>query len=378
MEVEAVDYFIKDDDLIRITPMRNVLSVKYVQNINKAGVPIKKIDKDHYVDLRTGEVKEFVHSETREQSIISLKRTLTKLRNLINNNFSGKKNELFVTLTFADEVNGSDLEYVGNAFDLFIKRLKYRTKKKWGSRGKFEYIQVKEIQERGAWHFHVLFKFPKLKQVFIDDAEIREIWREGFTKTKGMKTDDGKPISNIGAYLTAYLTDLVVEDDRYISPNDARFVEKKIDGELKRVKKSSRLYLYPSGMNIFARSRGIVDPETHEMTYEEAKEHYGIDSGMLTRRVAVQVSDKERGFTTIVVKEEYVKDHDKCYKKDSGRTLLEDKEEAEELLSIPNLWPDLREKMEKQYKRCTTWAQRKNEKKREEYFDRHGTEYVAT
>ncbi|MBC9719879.1 MAG: hypothetical protein H9W82_00255, partial [Lactobacillus sp.] len=253
-----------------------------------------------------------------------------------------------------------------------------RTKKKWGSRGAFEYIQVKEIQERGAWHFHVLLKFPKKKRVFIKDKEMREIWREGFTSTRGMKTKDGKPISNIGAYLTAYLTDLVVEDDRYISLNDTRFVEKKIDGESKRVKKSGRLYLYPSGMNIFAKSRGIVYPETHEMTYEEAKERFGIDSGMLTRRVAVFVNDIVRKFTTIVVKEEYVKHHDKCYKKDSGRTLLEDKEEAESWLECPNLPKDLREKFEKQLERCTTWAQRKNEKKREEYFDRYGTEYVAT
>ena len=61
---------------------------------------IKKLNKEEYVLLSTGEVFNCEHIENRGQNINTVRQSVTRLRNLINNNFTGGKNELWITLTF--------------------------------------------------------------------------------------------------------------------------------------------------------------------------------------------------------------------------------------------------------------------------------------
>ncbi|MFE2801676.1 hypothetical protein, partial [Streptomyces rubiginosohelvolus] len=91
--------FIAPNDVVKVTTMNHVIEVQHMEKMNRKN-NIKKLDKDRFVDLSTGEIREFEHSENRQENYNSLRQTFKKLRYLINNNFIGRPNELHITLTY--------------------------------------------------------------------------------------------------------------------------------------------------------------------------------------------------------------------------------------------------------------------------------------
>ena len=87
-------------------------------------------------------------------------------------------------------------------FDKFMKKLKYKYKS-------VDYINVVEPQGRGAWHCHILLRFNDYKKIYIPNKEISKMWGHGFVSVKAIKKD----IDNLGAYLSAYLGDVEINDD---------------------------------------------------------------------------------------------------------------------------------------------------------------------
>ena len=71
----------------------------------------------------------------------------------------------------------------------------------------YEYICVSEPQGRGAWHCHVIYIF-NCNNPYISNAKLSDIWGNGFVKVNKIKNN----VYNVGHYLTAYLTDVSVED----------------------------------------------------------------------------------------------------------------------------------------------------------------------
>lgn len=260
---------ISDDDYVTVTRMNNIIEVQYMEKENR-GISILKLNKDEYLDIATGEIKEFEHMENRSQSENSLRQTFKKLRYLINNNFKGAKNELFVTLTYKE--NMKDVGMLYKDVEKFIKRLRYRFKDKTS----IDYINVVEPQGRGAWHCHILFRFNDLDKVYIANSELRKVWGHGFVKIKSLEDVD-----NIGAYLSAYLTDIEAPDEVTSDNVDVLFrvfnVEhrdvKEVDG--KKYIKGGRIHMYPAGMNIYRCSRGIKPPKRVKMRYKDIKKVVG-------------------------------------------------------------------------------------------------------
>ncbi len=185
---------------------------------------IRKLNKDEVLVLSTGEVKPVNRSQSRKDNIHSLRITLKKLRYLINNNFFGLENELFLTLTYSECM--TDVKRLYRDGEKFIKRLRYKYK----DVSTLEYVAVVEPQARGAWHYHILVKFPDVDFIYISHEELERLWGHGFVSVQDITSVD-----NVGAYLSAYLTNI---DDV----------------------KGGRLYLYPAGMKIYRCSRGIVKP----------------------------------------------------------------------------------------------------------------------
>lgn len=243
--------------------MNHILEVVSLDRIPDISQMITRLSKDQYILNETGEILDYKHNEHRGQNLASLKRTFKKLRWLINNNFCGAPNELFLTLTYKE--NMTDRERLYRDFDRFLKQLRYR----YGSIG---YISVVEPQERGAWHLHVLVRLNGMDSAFIPHKELWNLWGHGFVFVRRLNKVD-----NIGAYLCAYLADLEVPADSDIS---GFAVEKEViaeDGsrQTKRFIKGGRCHMYPPGMNIYRHSRDIVMPKTEEMTYSEVKEIVG-------------------------------------------------------------------------------------------------------
>lgn len=259
---------IPNDAPVRVTKMQHIVEVQYLERIN-CECPILKLNKNEYVPLigeNKGVVLQFKHTENRAGSFASLRHTFKKLRYLINNNFLGGKNELFCTLTYAE--NMQDTKQLYKDFDKFMKRFKYRY-------SDFDYLSVIEPQGRGAWHVHLLLRFNSTDSIFIANDELRGLWRNGFVNIHRIQNVD-----NIGAYLTAYLADYAVDENNFdirlmqdLMKGGTSIVEKEVEENGKKVKKhiikGGRLYLYPVGVNLYRKSKGIVYPERIDTFYDD-------------------------------------------------------------------------------------------------------------
>lgn len=287
----AKSYLFFKKDIVTLTQMGHISEIQYMEKMNLKPHTVK-LSKHDYLVLETGEVKQYIHNENRSQNANSLRKTFKKLRYLINNNFIGASNELFLTLTYAE--NMTDNERLYTDVDKFVKRLRYRYK----NQTTVDYLNVVEPQERGAWHCHMLIRFNDLEKIFIPNDEIALMWGHGFVTVKSMKKVD-----NIGAYLTAYLADveLTGDNDDLAYKDDTKVVEKTVNGQEKKFIKGGRLYMYPSGMNLYRKSKGILPPERFRMHYEKAKEAIGAVNPNYFRRIDIETPE----YSNVLIYEEY-------------------------------------------------------------------------
>lgn len=237
LEPKKID---KEKYVKAIVQGRNYIDI--VEKERQTGATVKKLSKKEYLVVSTGEVKEYKpKEETTEKAIEDLKKTFTRLRQLIRTNFDNvSKNQLFLTLTYGE--NMRDPEKLMKDFEIFYKRLKRKCKN-----CKFEYISVAEPQGRGAWHFHIMLKAVNQKYLFIDNKVVSELWGHGWTTTEALRSDD------VGSYYVAYFTDI-------LDPNSKN--------EKKR-QKGERLKYYPKGFKFYRTSRGIKKPKEINIKYEE-------------------------------------------------------------------------------------------------------------
>ncbi|SHT65803.1 Uncharacterised protein [Mycobacteroides abscessus subsp. abscessus] len=273
--LEPISLLSKSDS-VTVTKMNHIIEVQYMEKTNRTG-HIKKLDKDRYVDIRTGEIKEFDHSETRKDNYNSLRQTFKRLRYLINNNFEGKANELHITLTYNTHVTDSKMLY--EDFDKFIKRVRYRFKKQ----SSIDYLSVVEPQGSGRWHCHVLMRFNDLDSIYIPnkfdkrtkkpvDAPMYDLWGNGWVTIHSLKDVD-----NIGAYLSAYLTDVELDNETLLTAvkEKREVVIREVEGKEKKFIKGGRLHMYPPGMNLYRSSKGIVPPDRDVMKFGDIKKVVG-------------------------------------------------------------------------------------------------------
>lgn len=295
----------EDFAITKVTTMGHITEVTTRQK-NGSGTPCIKIDKDHYMDTRTGEVLEYQHIENRSESTRSIRNTLAKIRAIVNTNVTNPNNVLWVTLTYRE--NMTDTERLYSDFKKYMMRLRYWCKK--NGYAEPEYITVQEPQGRGAWHVHE-FLIWDTKAPYIDNNDVMQrLWGQGFTKTKSLHDCD-----NIGAYFSAYLGDMPLEDVERLPEGEkekalsgSTILDKEFRDEQDRTKKKKfvkggRLYLYPPGMNIIRTSRGIKQPEVEIMTLAEAKEK--VSSAKLTYSSAYEIIGEDGEIVNRIIKSYY-------------------------------------------------------------------------
>lgn len=210
---------------------------------------IKVIEGKRYVNLETGEIHAMdTSNNSRLDNLKSTKQTMKKLRRIIAHNFTGGKNQLWITLTYRDHVTETAIVY--RYFKAFIRRIRNQF-------GKVDYITVIEPQASGRWHLHVLLKNDS--ELTIPNNDLAKMWGQGFTKTKRLRRAD-----RVGNYLIAYLSNLQIGDDE--------------GSQNKAIIKGARLYMYPKGIRIYRTSRGIEKPLEITTTKGELIETYKINS----------------------------------------------------------------------------------------------------
>ena len=270
--------------------MNHIVEVQYMEKVNTKA-HIRKLDSDSYVDLNTGEIREFEHTENRSQGENSLRKTFNKLRELVRTNFNGSANELFVTLTYRGDLQTNDTKIVYEDFKNFMKRLKYKYKKQTT----IDYINVLEPHASGKFHMHALLRFNDLDTIYIPNDDLAKIWGNGFVVIQSLKNVD-----DIGAYVSAYLTDIEVSKD---CTSNVKSVEKEVNGQKKKFVKGARLIFYPPGVNIYRKSKGIIEPIKEHMTYEKAKKKLGAATPNF--RYGIELIDNDNDFQNTLIKEQY-------------------------------------------------------------------------
>lgn len=256
---------IENSDLVTVRDMLGIIEIRHMLKKNTK-CKIRVISKDEYINVDTGEIFKFEKGKERKDKYRSLRRTFSNLRYLINNNFCGNSNELFVTLTYGGKERPmiSDNEVFYRDFKVFMKTMRRKF-------GKIEYLTIVEPHADGHLHAHVLMKFMDYENIFIKNDVIAKIWKRGFVTVKGL--DD---VDNVGAYLSAYLSDIELTSETLVDSilkNENNEV-KDING--KKIIKGGRLKYYVDDVNIYRRSRGIVMPEAKNIKYGEIKEKSGI------------------------------------------------------------------------------------------------------
>lgn len=277
------DIVVSDKKIVKVTTTGNIIEIMYSEKKSN-GNSIIKLNANEYMDSITGEIKEYTHTDNRSQSKNELRKTFKKIRDIINCNVSKPQNCKWITLTYRD--NMTDTKRLYNDCRKYIQRLKYKY-------GHFEYIQVAEPHASGEWHVHMIMIFDKKAPFINNDTEMAPLWGQGHTKTQ--KLDN---VDNLGAYLSAYLGDICLEEieGKTLTTNElngilGKDIYKK-DG--KSIIKGGRLHFYPTGFNIYRCSRGIKRPIVEKMTEENAKKKVG--SAKLTFQKTIQLENEDNGF----------------------------------------------------------------------------------
>lgn len=237
-------------------------------NRMQASSSIVKLNRDEYMNKLTGEVLQYNHTENRLENTKSVKATIRKLRRIINANVLHSECCRWLTLTYAE--NMTDTKRLYDDFQAFWKRLV-----RWCKKNNIpvpEYISVVEPQARGAWHIHLILIWRDPAPFISNNDVVQPLWGHGFTKTKALNDVD-----NIGAYFSAYLADMPLDElqdmeqeVQMLISGTCETVTKSFQDDNETVKdkkfiKGARLFLYPTGTNLFRTSRGIRKPVEGEL-----------------------------------------------------------------------------------------------------------------
>ena len=185
---EELEHFkILDDDQVKVITnnTESVLILKNSLKPNHHFSKFRKLSKDKYLDIETGEIKEYKQNEYRTEK--SLKRSMNKLKELLELNFTDKTNCLFVTLTTANLNGFNDIKTVKKHFRKFIRKLiaKYKD---------IAYVAKFERNSNSNWHIHLIVKYLDNRHIFIDNNKIKELWDNNTKTTSVNKQDINKVI----------------------------------------------------------------------------------------------------------------------------------------------------------------------------------------
>ena len=137
------------ESLVQLKKTGNIFEIRTMTKNPK--MPIKKIDKENFIDIKTGEIKNFKHAEKRVDNITTVSQSLKTMREYINTNIAEPKRALFITLTYAE--NMQDTKRLYEDFKKFNMKLKYYLNK--NNLPPYEYFLVIEPQARGSLHAHL-------------------------------------------------------------------------------------------------------------------------------------------------------------------------------------------------------------------------------
>lgn len=241
---EGENYNIKGEKIVKVYEYKGEKSMK-VKDCTKPIINslknIKRINKNEYMNIETGEVFQYKKREKRNKK--SMNRSMNKLDEYLSNNFSGDKNEIFLTMTY--EKGEADYDKAVEDLNEFWKKLKREFQD-------LEYVGIIESQAlRKSWHIHMLIKDIGHKELYIPKEELNRIWGKGHIFVSRIVNREMRQILN----------DLTVGD------NNGNAIKKVIKYMCKVNSKED----IPMYKKMYHKSNGIKGPVIKEMKYSDVQ-----------------------------------------------------------------------------------------------------------
>ena len=195
---------------------------------------IKKLNKYEYLDLNTGEIKKY--NLNNSVSIKDIKRKVRKYEELVLYNFTGGRNELFITLTCSDKV--TDISVIKNRYNKFLERLKKDYKD-------IDCIALYETTANSYWHIHLFIKYIDISKVLTIPHQdlLNKYWTYGAVHIiRNFNT-----FKNLG------------------------------HSKDSRQEKLERLTEFPKGCRMYSKTRGIKTPPKERIQYKDCPEYNSND-----------------------------------------------------------------------------------------------------
>lgn len=151
---ESNSHYISADKIVYRTDLGNSSKIVSMSNNSTSGSCIKKLNKYEYIDTRTGERK--YYNLDKPVNIKDVKRKVRKYEEIVIYNFTGGKNELFITLTCRDKI--TDLKVIKDRYKEFLKNIQTDYKG-------LECIALFETTSNSYWHIHLFLKYVDTSKV---------------------------------------------------------------------------------------------------------------------------------------------------------------------------------------------------------------------
>lgn len=252
---------INNNDSVTVTTMGLVTEIKKTNLINHKPT-IKRLDKNTYVNIDTGEVKEYdgyirTEEKSRSNNKTSLSRTKLNNKALIIANYESADRTQILTLTYDNIV--TDIQQFDKDFESFIKAIRRKYCK--GRINSVKYINAIEFDRFDSIHVHVFLYWNK---PFVIDSDIfyNKSWKKGSVYTQTV--NDINDIMREAVYVTSYLGSSVKESIADINHLVASDYDEKV--EIKRARVSN----FKAYARIFRHSENIIKPSKVYTNYNKA------------------------------------------------------------------------------------------------------------
>lgn len=255
------NYHIPDDANVKVTSYKDGRTKITHLNTKNGNLARYKRKDGKIIDEETGEIIEYEVQKFKTDK--TLKRAIKEtVRPLLENNFKGGFNELFVTLTFKNEMN--DFDELSKYFSKFWCRLKYRYKDL-----ELCCLAVKEMQQtRRSWHLHLILKEQNNKHLYISNEDMQDIWKYGFTKVSRIYREENYRVNEIDE-------EGAMERNVLFNMEDKFHIDNVIDYMCKLKTKSGEI---PSSGRIHIKKGKLELPEVKRMNYRDVNNEFLKDA----------------------------------------------------------------------------------------------------
>ena len=239
---EGKNYKIPDNADVTVLETKNRIIIKNTLNRQYNLTRFQRISKNVYYDKETKEYHRYERKEYKSEK--SIQQNMRQLKTIVDLNFNKTHNTIYITLTFVDDIQ--DIEIAKEYTKKFIRRLKYKYKQY-----EILYVYKFERQSNGRWHIHVLLRDINNKKIFMQNSEISNLWKLGYTYTVTVK----KGFINW-------------KDNTYqigMSKNGSEKVSTYFS-------KTYQLFNVPNGIQLYGYSKNVELPKITRTTYKKAKE----------------------------------------------------------------------------------------------------------